>query len=61
MSEATVRRLIQERIVPASQLCKGAPWVIRASDLDDETVQLPPSLVVPDGRRPTIHAKIAGF
>jgi hypothetical protein len=39
VSEATVRRLIQEKIVPAHQLCKGAPWVIRASDLDDEAVR----------------------
>src|SRR5215211_3125570 len=39
VSQATVRRLIQEKIVPAHQLCKGAPWVIRASDLDDEAVR----------------------
>ena len=40
VSEATVRRLIADRTIPASQLCKGAPWVIRASDLEIETVQL---------------------
>lgn len=39
VSEATVRRLISARILPAHQLCKGAPWVIRTSDLSDETVQ----------------------
>ena len=39
VSEATVRRLIQEKILPATQHCKGAPWVIRAGDLDDETVK----------------------
>ena len=39
VSEATVRRLIQEKILPATQHCKGAPWVIRASDLDGETVR----------------------
>jgi DNA invertase Pin-like site-specific DNA recombinase len=33
VSEATVRRLINEQILPANQLCKGAPWVIRANDL----------------------------
>ena len=38
VSEATVRRLIQEQILPASQACKGAPWVIRAVDLDDDNV-----------------------
>jgi excisionase family DNA binding protein len=39
VSEATVRRLIGEKVVPAHQLYKGAPWVIRASDLDHETVR----------------------
>ena len=33
VSAATVRRMITERLLPASQLCKGAPWVIRTSDL----------------------------
>jgi len=36
VSEATVRRLIAEKILPARQVCKGAPWVIRAADLDQE-------------------------
>jgi excisionase family DNA binding protein len=39
VSEATVRRLIKEKVLPADQLCKGAPWVIRASDVDRETVR----------------------
>jgi excisionase family DNA binding protein len=39
VSEATVRRLIQERVLPAQQLCKGAPWVIKANALDDATVR----------------------
>jgi DNA invertase Pin-like site-specific DNA recombinase len=33
VSAATVRRLINDKLLPASQLCKGAPWVIRTSDL----------------------------
>ena len=33
VSPATVRRLIVEGVLPASQICKGAPWTIRASDL----------------------------
>lgn len=33
VSAATIRRIINEGLLPASQLCKGAPWVIRASDL----------------------------
>ena len=38
VSEATVRRLIAERILPAHQFCKGAPWTIRIKDLGLETV-----------------------
>ena len=38
VSEATVRRLIAERILPARQFCKGAPWTIRVDDLKLETV-----------------------
>jgi len=38
VSEATVRRLIAERILPAHQFCKGAPWTIRIEDLGLETV-----------------------
>jgi excisionase family DNA binding protein len=40
VSEATVRRLIAARTIPASQLCKGAPWVIRAANLTTDAVQL---------------------
>ena len=39
VSEATVRRLISENVLPARQLCKGAPWVIRADNLRLETVR----------------------
>ena len=38
VSEATVRRLIAERILPAHQFCKGDPWTIRIKDLGLETV-----------------------
>jgi len=51
VSEATVRRLIKEKILPASQHCKGAPWVIRADDLDDATVKQ-----TADGSSPTAAA-----
>jgi DNA invertase Pin-like site-specific DNA recombinase len=33
VSTATIRRMINETLLPASQLCKGAPWVIRTGDL----------------------------
>jgi len=39
VSEATVRRLINEQIMPANQMCKGAPWVIRADDLGLDRVR----------------------
>jgi excisionase family DNA binding protein len=39
VSEATVRRLINEKILPATQHCKGAPWVIRGDDLHDALVK----------------------
>ena len=39
VGEATVRRLITEKILPAAQHCKGAPWVIRAADLNDPVVK----------------------
>ncbi len=33
VSPSTVRRLIRDATLPAQQICKGAPWVIRTSDL----------------------------
>jgi len=33
VSKMTVLRLIQAGVLPAQQLCKGAPWVIRSADL----------------------------
>jgi len=38
VSEATVRRMITARTLPAHQFCKGAPWVIRTGDLNQATV-----------------------
>ena len=46
VSEATVRRLINEQILLANQLCKGAPWVIRVDSLGLDTVR-----VAADARR----------
>ena len=39
VSEATVRRLIADNVLPATQYCKGAPWVIRATDLQNDDVK----------------------
>src|SRR5262249_13468839 len=33
VSASTVRRMISDGVLPAEQLCKGAPWIIRARDL----------------------------
>jgi DNA invertase Pin-like site-specific DNA recombinase len=39
ISVSTVRRLVASGILPARQLCKGAPWIIRCADLRSEEVQ----------------------
>jgi excisionase family DNA binding protein len=55
VSEDTVRRLISEHILPAHQLRKGAPWVIRAA----RTCSAPPTPAVCGTRRLAIYAKNA--
>ncbi len=39
VSPSTVRRLIKDGQLSANQLCKGAPWIIRAVDLDRSDVK----------------------
>jgi hypothetical protein len=39
VSPSTVRRMIGIGLLPAQQLCKGAPWIIRESALHHESVQ----------------------
>ncbi|HYZ31307.1 MAG TPA: helix-turn-helix domain-containing protein, partial [Crenalkalicoccus sp.] len=39
ISVSTVRRLVAGGILPARQLCKGAPWIIRCADLQSERVR----------------------
>ena len=39
VSPSTVRRLIKDGQLLANQLCKGAPWIIRAADLDRSDVK----------------------
>ena len=58
VSAATVRRMINERLLPARQLCKGAPWVIRT---DDSQVLMSGALRINaalGGRRLTIRIKM---
>ncbi|MBF0307640.1 MAG: helix-turn-helix domain-containing protein [Alphaproteobacteria bacterium] len=58
VSQTTVRRLIAEGVLTAEQHCKGAPWIVRRTDLDREDIRRqaacrrsrrPP----PDERQPT--------
>lgn len=39
VSTMTVLRMIRSGVLEARQLCKGAPWVIRAADLDNDAVR----------------------
>ena len=39
VSASTVRRLITDGQLAASQLCKGAPWIIKAADLERPDVK----------------------
>ena len=39
ISPTTIRRMINANILPASQVCKGAPWIIRQTDLNSERVR----------------------
>jgi hypothetical protein len=34
-----MRRMLNAGILPANQLCKGAPWIIRHADLQREDVR----------------------
>ena len=39
VSPMTVLRMIRRGVLGTRQLCKGAPWVIRAADLSDDAVR----------------------
>jgi excisionase family DNA binding protein len=39
LSTSTIRRLIAEGALPATQFCKGAPWIIRQMDLERPELQ----------------------
>jgi excisionase family DNA binding protein len=48
VSAMTVLRMIRRGVLPGRQFCKGAPWVIKAADIDNESVR-----IEADGRRRT--------
>jgi DNA invertase Pin-like site-specific DNA recombinase/sulfur carrier protein ThiS len=39
ISPSTVLRMINDQVLPAQHLCKGAPWIIRSDDLKREDVR----------------------
>jgi excisionase family DNA binding protein len=39
VSHTTVYRMVTGGILPARQFCKGSPWIIRLSDLDQDAVR----------------------
>jgi DNA invertase Pin-like site-specific DNA recombinase len=39
VSPSTIQRMINDGTLPAQHLCKGAPWIIRVSDLKREDVR----------------------
>ena len=38
VSRATAYRMVSAGVLPAQQLCTGAPWIIRLADLRDDAV-----------------------
>ncbi len=49
VSAMTVSRLIRADVIPAHQLCKGAPWVIKAVNLEQASVR---TAIARRGRKP---------
>jgi excisionase family DNA binding protein len=39
VSPSTILRMINDQVLPAQHLCKGAPWIIRSDDLKREDVR----------------------
>jgi excisionase family DNA binding protein len=39
IGKTKVWRLIQHKILPAKQVCSGAPWIIAKKDLESETIK----------------------
>lgn len=39
VSPSTILSMINDQILPAQHLCKGAPWIIRSDDLNREDVR----------------------
>jgi len=39
IGKTKVWRLIQHKVIPAKQICSGAPWIIAKNDLESETIK----------------------
>ena len=39
IGKTKVWRLIQHKILPAKQVCSGAPWIISKKDIESETIK----------------------
>ena len=39
IGKTKVWRLIQHKVIPAKQICPGAPWIIAKNDLESETIK----------------------
>jgi excisionase family DNA binding protein len=50
IGQTKVRRLIQHKILPAKQVCPGAPWIISKKDLESEMIKMAAHSKLP--RRP---------
>ncbi|WP_456761197.1 hypothetical protein [Bradyrhizobium sp. USDA 4011] len=53
-----MRRLIKDGQLAASQLCKGAPWIIKAADLERPDVKRAAPRGASDVRRLAIRYKM---
>jgi len=57
LAPMTVRRMVQDGILPATQIVPGAPWVIQREDLDSPKVRAAADQVRGQGRRPLSHSR----
>jgi len=55
LSPSTIWRMLCDGTLPAQQLCKGAPWIIRSQDLDRDDVRREAKARARASRRPLSH------
>ena len=57
VSPSTIRRMINTGLLPAEQLCKGAPWVVKMPTSSGKTYRERQTVVDPVVRRLTIRTR----